>query len=175
MPVEESTIFVVWLSTLHILVREQDQSRGPLERFRGLLLLTRWLSVSCSVLTGHIYYSFFFLVQFFFLFFSLSHVLGPPPTPSCHPVASVLSLRLQLFLSFLLLFLVMFFFYKKKKKEKKNPERHHHLSASWHPVYNLPEKKRINMKIILHKNQTETTSKSCIGCRRNDRSFYCFN
>lgn len=66
---------------LDILVREQDQSRGPLGRFGGLLPLTRWLSASCSVLTGH-----------FFFFVALSHVLGSPPTGSCHPVANVLVL-----------------------------------------------------------------------------------
>lgn len=105
MQVEESTIFVVGVvHSSHSGVRTGSE-RGPLLRFRGLLLLTRWLSVSCSLVTGHIYYYYFF-------FLSLSHVLVSPPNISCHPVASVLTLspRLQLFLSLLLLFLVMFFF-----------------------------------------------------------------
>lgn len=77
------------LFTLDVLVREQDQSRGPLGRFRGLLLLTRWLSVSCSVLTGHIY---FFLVHLFLVFFffflpwAMCWVLLPLPHVTQWPV-----------------------------------------------------------------------------------------
>lgn len=99
------------LFTLDILVREQDQSLGPLGRVRVLLLLTRWLSVSCSPLTGHIYFS-----SFFSLLWATCWVLLPllmSPSGQC---AGSLSLRLQLFLSFLLHFLVMFFLIKKREK-----------------------------------------------------------
>lgn len=104
---------VTWCSHVTFMVQERDQSRGPFWRFRGLLLLTRWLCVSCSVLKGHFFWVSFFL---FFLCAGLSshssHVTQWPVCCFC------LSSRLQLFLSFLLLFLVMFFFYKKKKRKK---------------------------------------------------------
>lgn len=64
MQVEESTIFVVGVvHSSHSGVRTGSE-RGPLLRFRGLLLLTRWLSVSCSLVTGHIYYYYFFFSLF---------------------------------------------------------------------------------------------------------------
>lgn len=115
MQVEESTIFVVRVvHSSHSGVRTGSK-RGPLLRFRGLLLLTRWLSVSCSLVTGHIYYYYFF----FSLFkpcagVSSQSFMSPSGQWLC------LSPRLQLFLSFLLLFLVMFFFFFNKKREKKS-------------------------------------------------------
>lgn len=134
------------------------------------------LCVLFSVNRAHL----FFLVHLFiYLFFSLSHVLGSPPTPSCHPVASVLVLSVPSSTAVPVLPPSLpcdVFFIKKKRKTEKNTGKGITICQPAGILYIIyQKKKRINMKIILHKNQTETTSKSCIGCCRNDRSFYCFN
>lgn len=149
MQVEKSTIFVVGVarcSCLTFWCENRDQSWGPLGRFRGLLLLTRWLSVSCSVLTGHIYF-----FRFFFFFclepcagFSSHSLMSPSGQCAGSLCPFVYSCSCPSSFSSLWCFFCFVFFFKEKKKEKKNSGKGITICQPAGILYIIYQKKKKN-------------------------------